>query len=48
LVLAVSQASSATRGLSYVALFGIGSMSGMDALSMVTAVPLAVFARRLI
>ena len=37
-----------TRGLSCVALFGIGSMSGMDALSMVTAVPLAVFARRLI
>ena len=37
-----------TRGLSCVALFGIGSMSGMDALSMVTAVPHAVFTRRLI
>jgi hypothetical protein len=48
LVLAVSQASSPAHGLSYVALFGIGSMSGMGALSMVTAVPLAVFARRLI
>ena len=45
LVLAVSQASSAAAGLGYVALFGIGSMIGMGALSSVIAVPLAVSAR---
>ncbi len=45
LVLAVSQASSAAAGLGYVALFGIGSMIGMGALSAVIAVPLAVSAR---
>ena len=45
LVLAVSQASSAVAGLGYVALFGIGSMVGMGALSAVIAVPLAVSAR---
>jgi hypothetical protein len=45
LVLAVSQASSAALGLGYVALFGVGSMIGMGALSMVIAVPLAVSAR---
>jgi len=45
LVLAVSQASSPAAGLGYVALFGIGSMVGMGALSMVIAVPLAVSAR---
>ena len=45
LVLAVSQASSAVAGLGYVALFGIGSMIGMGALSAVIAVPLAVSAR---
>ncbi len=45
LVLAVSQASSAAAGLGYVALFGIGSMVGMAALSTVIAVPLAVSAR---
>jgi cytochrome c biogenesis protein CcdA len=45
LVLAVSQASSAAAGLGYVALFGIGSMLGMGALSMVIAVPLAASAR---
>jgi len=45
LVLAVSQASSPAVGLGYVALFGIGSMIGMGALSMVIAVPLAVSAR---
>src|SRR3979490_2008098 len=44
LVLAVSQASSAAAGLGYVALFGIGSMVGMGALSTVIAVPLAVSA----
>ena len=47
LVLAVSQASSPAVGLGYVALFGIGSMIGMGALSTVIAVPLAVSARRL-
>jgi cytochrome c biogenesis protein CcdA len=45
LVLAVTQASSAAAGLGYVALFGIGSMIGMGALSAVIAVPLAVSAR---
>jgi hypothetical protein len=45
LVLAVSQASSVAVGLGYVALFGIGSMLGMGALSVVIAVPLALSAR---
>jgi hypothetical protein len=45
LLLAVSQASSPAIGLGYVALFGVGSMIGMGALSMVIAVPLAVSAR---
>jgi len=45
LVLAVSQASSVAVGLGYVALFGIGSMIGMGALSAVIAVPLALSAR---
>ena len=45
LVLTVSQASSPAVGLSYVALFGIGSMIGMGALSTVIAVPLAASAR---
>jgi cytochrome c biogenesis protein CcdA len=45
LVLAVSKASSPAAGLGYVALFGIGSMVGMGALSGVIAVPLAVSAR---
>jgi ABC-type nickel/cobalt efflux system permease component RcnA len=44
-VLAVSQASSPAVGLGYVALFGIGSMVGMAALSSAIAVPLAVSAR---
>src|SRR5882724_6926123 len=47
LVLAVSQASSPAVGLGYIALFGIGSMIGMGALSTVIAVPLAVSARSL-
>jgi hypothetical protein len=47
LVLTVSQVSSPALGLGYVALFGIGSMVGMGALSTVIAVPLAVSARRL-
>jgi cytochrome c biogenesis protein CcdA len=45
LVLAVTQASSPAAGLGYVALFGIGSMIGMGALSAVIAIPLAVSAR---
>ena len=45
LVLAVSQAASPAAGLGYVALFGIGSMIGMAALSAVIAVPLAASAR---
>ena len=45
LVLTVSQAASPAVGLAYVALFGIGSMFGMGALSTVIAVPLAVSAR---
>ena len=45
LVLAVTQASSPVAGLGYVALFGIGSMIGMGALSAIIAVPLAVSAR---
>jgi ABC-type nickel/cobalt efflux system permease component RcnA len=45
LVLAVSQVSNPVYGILYVALFGVGSMLGMGALSMVIAVPLAVSAR---
>jgi hypothetical protein len=45
LVLTVSQASSPAVGLGYVALFGIGSMIGMGALSTLIAVPLVVTAR---
>jgi hypothetical protein len=45
LVLTVSQAPSPAVGLGYVALFGIGSMIGMGALSTLIAVPLAVTAR---
>jgi hypothetical protein len=45
LVLTVSQASSPAVGLAYVALFGVGSMIGMGALSTVIAVPLAISAR---
>src|SRR5947208_667009 len=47
LVLTVSQASSPAAGLCYVALFGIGSMVGMGALSPTIAVPLAVCSRLL-
>ena len=45
LVLTVSQASSPAVGLGYVALFGIGSMIGMGAISTLIAVPIAVSAR---
>jgi hypothetical protein len=45
LVLAASQSSSPAMGLGYVALFGVGSMVGMGALSTVIAVPLAISAR---
>src|SRR5690242_20078870 len=47
LVLTVTQASSPVAGLGYIALFGIGSMIGMGALSTVIAVPLAISARSL-
>ncbi|PPQ41634.1 sulfite exporter TauE/SafE family protein [Rhodopseudomonas palustris] len=47
LVLAVSQAPSPMQGLLYVALFGLGSMVGMGALSAVIAVPLVISARSL-
>ena len=45
LVLAVSQVGNPALGMFYVLLFGIGSMLGMGALSIVIAVPLAVSAR---
>ena len=45
LVLAVTQAATPAIGLGYVALFGVGSMIGMGALSSLIAVPLAVSAR---
>src|SRR5580692_11440955 len=45
LVLTVSQAPSVASGLGYVALFGVGSMIGMGALSTVIAVPIALSAR---
>ena len=45
LVLAVSQVANPASGMAYVLLFGIGSMLGMGALSVVIAVPLAVSAR---
>jgi cytochrome c biogenesis protein CcdA len=45
LVLAVSQAPTPTQGLLYVALFGLGSMVGMGALSAAIAVPLSLSAR---
>jgi ABC-type nickel/cobalt efflux system permease component RcnA len=45
LVLTVAQAPNVAVGLGYVALFGIGSMIGMGALSTVIAVPLALSAR---
>ena len=47
LVLAVAQAPTPGAGLLYVALFGVGSIVGMGALSAVIAVPLALSARRL-
>jgi ABC-type nickel/cobalt efflux system permease component RcnA len=45
LVLAISQVANFAYGMLYVLLFGIGSMLGMGALSVVIAVPLAVSAR---
>src|ERR1051326_4350613 len=45
LVLTVTQAPSAVAGLGYIALFGVGWMIGMGALSTVIAVPIAVAAR---
>jgi len=45
LVLAVSQVANTVYGIFYVLLFGVGSMLGMGALSVIIAVPLAVSAR---
>jgi high-affinity nickel permease len=45
LVLAISQVASTAYGMFYVLLFGIGSMLGMGALSIVIAVPLAASAK---
>jgi len=45
LILAVTQVADPIYGMFYVLLFGIGSMCGMGALSIVIAVPLAVSAR---
>ena len=45
LMLAVSQVTNPVYGILYVALFGIGSVFGMGALSMIIAVPLAMSAR---
>jgi hypothetical protein len=45
LVLTVSQVSNPVYGMLYVALFGVGSMLGMGALSTAIAVPLVVSAR---
>ena len=45
LVLTVSQVPNPIYGILYVALFGVGSMLGMGALSTVIAVPLAASAR---
>jgi High-affinity nickel-transport protein len=45
LLLTASQASSPAIGLGYIALFGVGSMIGMGALSTVIAVPLVISAR---
>jgi hypothetical protein len=45
LVLAISQVANAAYGMFYILLFGVGSMLGMGALSVVIAVPLAVSAR---
>jgi ABC-type nickel/cobalt efflux system permease component RcnA len=43
--LAVSQVTSPTYGMFYILMFGIGSMLGMGALSVIIAVPLAASAR---
>ena len=45
LVLTISQVANAAYGMFYVLLFGIGSMLGMGALSIVIAVPLAISAK---
>jgi hypothetical protein len=47
LALAVSQVVNPAAAMVYVLLFGVGSVLGMGALSVVIAVPLAVSARRL-
>ena len=45
LLLAVSKVANPAYGMFYVLLFGVGSMLGMGALSVVIAVPLAASAR---
>jgi hypothetical protein len=45
LMLAVAQVASPAAAVAYVLLFGVGSMLGMGALSVIIAVPLAVSAR---
>jgi ABC-type nickel/cobalt efflux system permease component RcnA len=45
LVLAISQVASPAFAMFYILLFGVGSMVGMGALSIVIAIPLAVSAR---
>ncbi len=45
LLLSVGAAGTITFGLAYVALFGVGSMAGMAALSFTIALPLRSFAR---
>ena len=47
LVLAVSRVADPVQGVAYVALFGLGSMIGMGALSSIIAVPLVASARLL-
>lgn len=47
LVLAASQVGDPWYGLAYILVFGVGSMIGMGALSMVIAVPLSLSARAL-
>jgi hypothetical protein len=47
LVLAISQVPDPMQGVAYVVLFGLGSMIGMGALSIVIAVPFVISARLL-
>ncbi len=47
LVLTTSMVGDANLGLAYIALFGVGSIAGMAALSAVIAIPLGYSARAL-